>query len=331
MYLNFRAPTGTLESIRRTRGLGACQRYFQKVLEERPPGDAAELLNSPGLRFPTLFALKPQIEKAGIQNSLGGKRKAALQICGKVLKDQKSPPEGGISYSDKAVRAAFLWMFQTGTGNDGLSNEYDEILDLSACVLARRYRETAILPALSALIFHRNRKRGYLHDLIWAFFQFHDPGALRYLAPYLRSGSARDRELARLLLHLPDPGENRRGWEAQYQDFLNWLRENKAYLYFTGESLQSSNQPKICSLDREAKYLGKQISPRKRKPVSPLTKEEEESLSCFAQAEENEKSLLSNYSGKLRRRNPASWNRWIHSPVKEQIRLAKTGSGRRFL
>jgi len=330
MYTDPRISTGALEQIRRVRGAGACQKRFQEIIQNQKEG-AAKLLNGTGLRFATLFTLKPLIEEAGLGSGLNGKIQAALQICDKTLEEKKSPPGGGILYSDENVRAAFLWIFQTGIRDDGLSNEYDEILDLCAAVLTRRYREKSILPGLSELIFRRNRKKGYLHDLIWAFFQIHDPGSLRYIAPYLRSSSARDRELAHLLLHLPETGGDARKQEEQYRHFMSWLQENSSYLYFTGESLQSSNQPEICSLDREAKYIGKQISPRRRTPVNPLTEEEEESLNCFAQAEESEKAVLSDYSGKLHARNPELWNRWIHSPVSEQIRAAKGGTGRRLI
>ncbi|MCI1966277.1 MAG: hypothetical protein LKJ17_09145 [Oscillospiraceae bacterium] len=330
MYSNPRMSTETLEYIRRVRGTNACRQHFLEIALKNQES-AERLLNSGRLHFATLFTLKPQITKAGLGPGLNGKVQAALQICDKVLEEKKCSPDGGISYNDNNIRSAFLWIFQTGAQDDGLSNEYDEILDLTACVLTRRYREKNILPQLAELIFRRNRKRGYLHDLIWAFFQSHDPGSMRYIAPYLRTSNARDRQLAHLLLHLPETGGNARQQENEYRKFMNWLRENSAYLYFTGESLQSSNQPEICSLDQEAQYLGKQISPRTDRPVNPVTNEEEEALSCFAQAEENEKAILSEYSGKLRAQNPALWNRWIHSPVSEQIRIAKGGTGRRLV
>jgi hypothetical protein len=330
MYFNFPVSAGTLEQIRRTRGADTCKKRFREIIVKQKDG-AARLLNAGGLSFATLFTLRPQISDAGLEPKLDGKIQAALQICEKVLEDEKALPGGGISYSDENVRAAFLWIFQTGARDDGLSNDYDEILDLCASVLTRRYREKSILPGLAELIFRRNRKKGYLHDLIWAFFQIHDPGSLRLIAPYLRSSNARDRELAHLLLHLPEAGTSAQKRNEQYRNFIKWLQENSAYLYFTGESLQSSNHPEICGINREAKYLGKQISPRKRTPLDPLTKEEEESLNCFAQAEEDEKAILSEYSGKLHARSAALWNRWIHSPVSEQIRIAKEGTGRRLV
>lgn len=329
MYTNY-GPVGTLEYIRRVCGIDVCKKRFQKMVQKQRE-HAAKLLDTDDLRFPTLFALKTEIEKAKLTPKLNGKIQAALQICDTVLEDNKAVPGCGIPYSDENIHAAFLWIFLTGAQNDGMSNDYDEILDLSASVLTRRYREKSILPVLTELIFRRNRKKGYLHDLIWAFFQAHDPASLKLIAPYLRSSNARDRELARLLLHLPDVGDDAISLENQYRNFMSWLRENNSYLYFTGESLQSSNQPQICSLDLGARYLGKQISPRKHKPIAPLSKQEEEVLSCFAQAQDDDKTILSEYSRKLHTRNPRYWRRWIHLPVSEQLRIAKSGTRGRLI
>jgi hypothetical protein len=330
MYNNSYGPVGTLEYIRRVCGIDVCKRRFQKIVQKQGE-NAAKLLNAADLRFPTLFALKPEIEKAELTPKLNGKIRTALQICDKVLEENKTLPGCGIPYSDETVHSAFLWIFLTGAKDDGMSNDYDEVLDLSASVLTRRYRDKSILPVLAELIFRRNRKKGYLHDLIWAFFQAHDPGSLKLIAPYLRSSNARDRELARLLLNLPDVGKDAQSRENQYRNFMRWLRENNAYLYFTGESLQSSNQPQICSLDLGARYLCKQISPRKHKPVTPLSKQEEEALSCFAQAQDNDKAILSDYSRKLHTRNPHYWKRWMRLPVSEQLRIAKSGTRGRLI
>lgn len=331
MYSDPNGPVGTLEYLRQVRGVDACKIRFQQILENSQKNTAVRLLNDKSLRFPTLFVLKPQIDEENLAGKLNGKIKAALLICDKVLEEKKSLPGGGISYNDQNVRSAFFWIFRTGADSDGLNNDYDEIMDLCASVLTRRYHDKTILPALSRLIFHRNRKKGYLHDLIWAFFQSHDPNSMQYIAPYLRSSNNRDRDLARLLLHLPDVGDNPNEKERQYRTFMNWLRENNPYLYFTGETLQSSNQPEICGVDLGAKYLGKQISPKKHQPLNPLTKREADTLSCFAQAEQSDKAMLSDYSKKMQRQNPAYWKRWISLPLEKQLQIVKENTGRRFL
>lgn len=330
MNSSFGASFGALDNIRRLQGADACKKRFQALLKDQDDR-AARLLNDTRLRFATLFLLRPQIEESRLGPQLSDRNRAALQICGKVLKEQKAPP-GGIDYSDPKIHAAFSWMFRTGAESDGMSNEFDEVIDLCASVLTRRYRETFILPALTGLIFRRNRKKLYLHDLIWALFQADDPNALRYIARYLRSANARDRELARLLLHLPASGESSFERESQYRKYLGWLHENSAFLYLTGESLQGSNQPEICHVDLGAKYLGKQISPRSRTPLHPLNPREEESLSCFAKAEERDRTVLSQYSKSLRSRSPAVWNRWIRLPVEKQLEIAQDHlPGRRLI
>lgn len=323
-------PIGPLERLRRTGGTGMLKNRFAGMLRRRK-SDAVRMLNDEGLSFGTLYALRPEIEKAGIAGELSEKNRAALEICGKIAQDPKLLASGGIDYGDQTVHSAFLWMFQTGARDDGLGEAYDEALDLCASVLLRRYRETAILPELVDLIFRRNRKRGYLHDLIWAFFESRDPGALRYIAKYLRSENARDTELACLLLHLPRAGSSMREKANLYRSYLNWLDENKPFLYFTGESLQSSNQPEICGVDLGAKYLCKNISPRSRRPADPLTQQEQESLSCFARTKEPDRAILSSYSRRLHDKDPARWEQWIHSPVEKQIETAKGETGRRAL
>ena len=320
-----RGPGGTLERIRRTRGADACRDRFGRAAKAGRQ-TALRLLNGGDLRFATLFLLKPQIEEAGLADGLGARNRAALEICGKILEDPKSQPGAGISYRDPAVRSAFLWMFRSGAADDSLSNEFDEILDLCACVLLRRYRETSILPDLAALIFRRNLKKGYLHDLIWALFKSRDANVLRLIAPYLRSGNERDAELARLLLHLPDSEGDTRGREAQYRGYLSWLRENSPYLTFTGESLQCSNQPQLCSVDLGAKYL---CRPPRGNAAGPLTPREHECLSCFSGAKEADRTVLSDYSNRLHARSPARWRHFMESPVDEQVRIAKSGTGRR--
>lgn len=319
-----RGPAGTLERSRRTGGADACKdRFGQAVKTNRQA--ALRLLNGGDLRFATLFLLRPQIEEAGLAAELGARNRAALEICGRILEDPKSEPGGGISYREPAVRSAFVWMFRSGAADDGLSNEFDEILDLCACVLLRRYRETSILPDLAALIFRRNRKKGYLHDLIWALFKSRDSNVLRLIAPYLRSENERDAELARLLLHLPESGGDANG-EAQYRGYLGWLRENAPYLTFTGESLQCSNHPQLCSVDLGAKYL---CHPPRGNAAKPLSPREHECLSCFSCAREGDRAVLSDYSYRLHARSPARWRRWMESPVDEQVRIAKSGTGRR--
>lgn len=324
------ASMGTLERIRRMQGADACRNYFRRTAEKRKE-NALFLLNGAGLGFPTLFVLREEIERTELNARLSARNRTALSLCGKILKNRESETGGGIRYQDRAVRQAFLWMFRTGASGDGLSDEFDQVLDLCASVLARRYHETSILPALESLIFLRNRKKGFLHDLIWAFFQFREPGSLRLIARHLTSSDERDAELACMLLHLPYQQRTTQEKQAQYREYRNWLNENSAFLTFTGESLLCSNQPEICSVNLGSKYLGKRTDPGKRGHADGLTPKEQEYLSYFAQAEKQDQPVLASYSRKLHDRSPSDWSRWIGRPVAEQVLAAKQGAGRRLI
>lgn len=91
MYSDSRAPVGTLEYIRRNRGVNACKRRFQEIIGKQKEA-APRLLNDEGLRFATLFSLKPQIEESGLKDGLSEKNRAALQICDKVLEEKRHCP-----------------------------------------------------------------------------------------------------------------------------------------------------------------------------------------------------------------------------------------------
>jgi hypothetical protein len=220
-----------------------------------------------------------------------------------------------------------LWMFHTGAADDGLNNQFDQTLDIVASVLVKTHHEKAILPVVAELIFKRNQKGAYLHDLTWIFFQARDANALRFIAGHLRSSDEKEVELARTLLNLsPDvPLKTYQDKQRQYTTYLSWLRQNSPYVYFTGESLQLTNSPIPCGVNQEAKYLCKNISPRSRQPLVPLTEPERTSLQNFNDIEEEEKAILAEYSQKLHDQNSPNWNQWMQLPVSKQIQVAKYG------
>jgi hypothetical protein len=218
-------------------------------------------------------------------------------------------------------------MFNTGAVDDGLSNEFDQTMDIAASVLIKTHHEDSVLPAIADLIFKRNRIGAYNHDLIWAFYQTRNIRSLRYIAKYLRSPDAKDVGLARKLLNLSPETEsgNLSDRQKEHRKYLSWLQENAPYLYFTGESLQFSNSPALFNANVEAKYLCKSNDSRHQKPTVPYTEEELSRLKDFNNAPEEEKSTLADYSQALYKRNHRYWNQWIHYPVEKQINIARYG------
>ncbi len=309
-----------LDRIRRTRGAKVCRCCFQSMARKNRK-QACEWVNDEHLTFGSLFLLAPYIRENKLEPELSDRNRAALQLC-KIILDRKNAM---CDNSKKACRCAenrevLLWMFQTGSPDDGLSEDFDEILDIAVSVLIKNYHETSIIPAAAELVFQRNRKGTYCHDLIWALFQTRSPDILRLFAKYLRSPRAKDTALARTILNLPACGSSEQ--PKQVQSYEAWLEENKPYLFFTGENFHCSSRPCLCGVDRGAKYLCKNISPCSRAPVNPLTENEKACLESFRCAGENQQETLCRCSQKIHRQNPAGWNQWIHLPVEEQIRVA---------
>lgn len=309
-----------LDRIRRTRGAKGCRCCFQ-VMVRNNRKQACEWINDADLSFGSLFLLVPYIRGTKLEPELSARNRAALQLCEIILNRKKVLCEN----AKKACRCAenrevLLWMFQTGIRDDGLSEDFDEILDIAVSVLIKNYHETSIIPAAAELVFQRNRKGTYCHDLIWALFQTRDPDILRLFAKYLRSPRAKDASLARTILNLPSCDSDEQ--PKQYQSYEAWLEENEPYLFFTGENFHCSSRPRLCGVDRGAKYLCKNISPCSRAPVSPLTENEKVCLESFRCAGETQQEVLCRSSQKIHRQDPSQWGLWMRLPVDEQIRLA---------
>lgn len=315
-----------LDRIRRIQGADACKSYFHELAASNRK-NAVFLLNDRRMSFGTLFLLSDELKGRATAEGLSPRNRAALKLCSGILAGKSSAKGEKISYRDPMTRAALLWMFQTGCKDDGANNDFDEVLDISASILLRYYREKSILPAAADLLFQRGKKGTYRHDLAWAMIHSHNPDVLQILSEHLLSGDEAEAGLARALLSLPDPGPSKAACQEQYRSYRNWLRENRPYLYFTGEGFHRSSRPMPCGVDLEAKYLGKTISPHSRAPLAPWTEAETTCRRFFCKASENNKKLLSSFSLRLRRQNPARWHRWIRLPLEEQIRIAAGNRG----
>ncbi|HEY5588621.1 MAG TPA: hypothetical protein VIK86_06665, partial [Candidatus Paceibacterota bacterium] len=91
-------------------------------------------------------------------------------------------------------------MFERGVVQNGQSNDNDELLDATATLLIKIHKDKTILPIIVDMIFFRNRKGLFTHDLIWAFFQAREPNSLMLIANYLNSEDMNDVKLACKLL-----------------------------------------------------------------------------------------------------------------------------------
>lgn len=316
-----------LDKIRIDNGIDKLKVYFNE-LAEKDREEAIDLINAENLHFTTLFELRQDIDSLNVFDNLSLRNKTALEITNEILEKNKKVSINEYISSDLTQIAYHVlkWIFDTGSYDDGLSNEYDEILDITAILLIRIYRDQTILPTIVEMIFDRNRKGLFNHDLVWAFFESKDPNSLIMIANGLLSEESKDIDLAtKLLSFAPGMGKDTTAnKEKKYTSFLNWLKENNPFLYFTGQSLQQVNKPITYVIDLEAKYINKYVDSDTGKKLESLTDEEAKLLDEFNKLDSNTRILLANYSNSLYNKNKNWWNRWIHYPMAEQIRIAKS-------
>lgn len=311
------------------------------ALAQRDRGRAAALVNRGDRPFAALFGLLAQIEALNLYGELNPRNKAAFGFCSRILTGLTPPAEtaaGGPAVETFAQNAnagprrenrkkkyrtgdgthdALRWILLTGAAGDGLDDGYDRVIDAAAAHLTRVYRDSSVLGILVRLIFRRHRRGRYIHDLVWALFSSNDPEIFRLIAPYLSNGNAADAALAqKLLKHAGGENPNRK-------DYLTWYRENRPYLYFTGESFHMSSDPTPFAVNLGAKYLGKSSNGAAAFAENALLPEERQRLNFFGQLPENDRQFLADYSRRLHSRDRNHWDKWMANNVNGQLESAR--------
>lgn len=212
---------------------------------------AANLINT-NIRFPSLFLLRPEISKTYLYNSLNNKNRKALDISDEIL-------TGKIDNADhrqEEDRETLHWMLHSGYQDDGMDEQYDQVLDNAALLLSNVHREKTCLKPIVEIIFSRHRKGFYTYDLIWAFFEASQPSDLLLIAEKLRSSHPRDVELARSLLNFVPCLQTESNTHKQYQCSVKWIKRNLRRLYYTGETNQQHSSPMRYALSNHHDSTG---------------------------------------------------------------------------
>ncbi|SHI19041.1 hypothetical protein SAMN02745823_03202 [Sporobacter termitidis DSM 10068] len=290
---------------------------------------ALRLLDDEKLRFPALFALLPELHAHQMTNELSPRNHAAVCVCAKKLKRyDRFDASAGFRDNDTLYRA-LRWMLDTGKEWDASGrgqDDYEAVIDYVSALLVIDFEDTAVLPDIARLIFARHRRGHLVHDLTWCFFQTLDKDALALVAGQLLSSDNRDAALAGKLLCLESPPAlNKADTQELHHQYVQWLEDNRPYLYVTGEYFQQTSRPKHLSVDMEAKYLGKELSPRYRAPLTPLNEHEIACLHEYRGFSPEEQELLTDYSHRLRCTDAQSWQAWMQKQVAEQVMAAKGG------
>ncbi len=325
MYTSNSAKLSLLDSVRINYGTQKLKSYFYR-LSRYSRRKTISLINDNNLHFATLFVLQPEIRDTNFYRYLNLRNKKALEITNAILKTKSSNVPCFSSDQKQSSHTSLKWILQTGRMDDGLNDDFDEVIEKSAILLIKLYRDNSLLHIIIEMIFKKHRKGTYTHDLVWAFFEAKDIQSLNLISDYLTSEQPEDVNLARKLLSFIPVADSPNS-ANQHRYISNWLKENNPFLNYTGESFQQGCNPRPYILSLESKYLCRAANGDIRKSITSLPRYEQNKLEVFNLLDNDTKILLSNYSFWLHNQNIYWWNLWHDYPIIDQISIAKAGLG----
>jgi len=328
MYLKKPKEIESLDEIRLNKGIDRMKTVFSDLVNNNPE-KAIKLINDKNAKFTSLFILQPEIKRSDILSSLSVRNKHALEITnGILLKEILNSERFSAEYKEEDY-SALKWILETGYKEDGLSDQYDEVLDSAALLLARVYKDKSCLATIEEIIFNRYRKGAFIYDLVWAYFETSDSENLIMMANRLRSSNLKDVELARKFLNfIPCLSMNREKDNLkQFKCSQKWIEKNKDFLYYTGDTNLQTSNPNRYAINLDAKYLQRSASNVNGELSRSLTEYECKCLDSFKKLDDDSKLQLSDYSSILYRKSKHRWSKWLQKPMDKQIELAKSIGG----
>jgi hypothetical protein len=321
-------PLSPLNQMRSHDELGNIETAFRALIATDLE-KALYLINHDTSPFTSLFLLRHDIEKYGVMHHLNLRNRIALSITDEILIGKRDTMSSPCSFCDyiETVHSVLKWIWETGSIDDGLDNEYDQILDITAVLLIKTYKDKTILSTMADMIFHRHMNGRFINDLVWAFFQSHDPNGLIFIANRLKSETSMEVELARKLLKFCPTVNDNSKMPEEYSAFTDWLKENNLFLHFTGESYQQSTNPIPYVVILEAKYLYKTVDLLTGKTFETFTESESFLLDVYKKLDIDTKICLANFSYRLHQRDIAAWKTWLDYPIEKQLVIAQSNMG----
>lgn len=311
-----------LDRCRYIDGIEAFYRVTEMMIKNSI-NEFIEVLNDERLCFMSLYLLKDKIKEINVFKDMNERNKVALDFLNEII------TEGAFDEKIRTPESFYntlRWIIDTGHNEDGIKDEFDQIMDAAITFLIVEYGDRSILPLTSDLIFKRSRKGLYIHDIVWAFFEARDIYSLILIGKRLDSENKVDSDLAKQLLSfIPSEVLDIRDDSEVYKSFISWFDINSRYLYYYGESFQSSNKPLVYKINYEAKYICHIISSVSGEFLKDPNKVECELLEEFRTLGEEEMIYLSDFSADLYRKNTKLWGEWMLNPVNDQLRTARGG------
>jgi hypothetical protein len=317
-----------LDGLRLTQNILEFNDYFQALINTDKE-KAVRLINDEELSFASLYTLIFQIEQKNVFEHLSLRNRIAVNITKDILAKGEETINIDCSSCNyiESAHAVLKWILATGAKEDGMNNEFDKILDITAAMLVKIYSDVTVLPTIVDLIFERNRKVFFYNDLVWIFFESRSPENLILIAERFKSKHTEDVKLAhKLLRFIPDISLSRsKNPKVLYRSFINWIEQNRLFLYYTGESFQQSTKPMQYAVILEAKYLCKAVSANTGNMIEPIDEEEFQLLEAFSGLDIRSKLMLADYSYDIYKKNVHWWNTWLRYPIAQQIKIVRLG------
>lgn len=277
----------SLEKIRENYGNEKFKKQFLNILNKNKRY-AIILLNDENLTFSTFFLLIPIIKQYNLIQYLSTRNKIAINICRLILQNKRNM----IKISDSNLYIISMeWMVKSAENNQGMSETFDEIIDICIAELLIELNDNEILKPAVELAFTRNKKHQYNHDLIWTLFKTNDVNLLELIIEHLKLSDLEDNEFANELLNNAMGNEVLADENNKYESYVKWLDENKPYISFTGEGYNISSQPNFFKLDTVLKNKNKPIIKEESAVVKSNSKVE------IIKEEKNSNNIL-NYNDK---------------------------------
>lgn len=305
--------TTSLNEIKENKGTDYLLKSFEQT-SRRNMRYAIKLLNDNDLKFSTYFVLIPIIRKYNLINGLSLRNKAAMRINNDLSSKKRTNNSQAVSPD------VLKWIVNSAITDDGINNKFDKICDYAIAKLINEHKDENTLNTAVELLFKRNQKDEYNHDLVWSIFKSNNTKALNLITEHLKSTDKKECNFCKELLKNATNGDVADENNA-YNNYQNWITENEPYIQFTGNGFNMASSPNFCKIDTESKYLCKTKSSDESVAIQAMEMQSEK-LNEFKMLDYQTQQKLSKMSKKLHDYDMNMWNKWKNETLAKQIELA---------
>jgi hypothetical protein len=318
--------TLSLNTIKNKYGTSNMIDFYKKTLKNNK-NLAIRLINDNTIAFSTLYPLIQTSIENKLYYDFTPKNILMLKIYFKATHNSFLEDETDqlMQINETLYYNTLKWMVQNCENNIEVDATYSKLIDVSLSLLLLKYKDKSSIDSVVKLIFKRCKNETCYHDLVWALFELKDYQILETIAFYLKSSNLIEKNLAIKLLNFKDEKVI-----YSYTNCMNFMRENKDYIYFTGDGLNLSSNPMFFEIHLNAKYLCKPSITNTSDPSNLLTPKENDHLNKFNQLTPEAQITLANYSNSIYKQNKRLWRAWSNFDTDNQMEAYKKGMGGRY-